>query len=184
MRPVNSSAGLVAIIHDVGRSSAAWYVENESGATLSRPELFRLLADAHPGDILLVEQVDRLSPLKAEDWERLKAELTARRTRRGSRASPPAPHRSRSIVRFGVRGRRQTCDGDLPVSRPRADQRNRRDVRDACPSGRCERDGSRRIQRQRCEGPARRTGGMMAHIPVCRLVGPSRHIAPPRTAGR
>ena len=60
---------------------AAWYVENESGATLSRPELFRLLADAHPGDILLVEQVDRLSRLKAEDWERLKAELTARRMR-------------------------------------------------------------------------------------------------------
>jgi DNA invertase Pin-like site-specific DNA recombinase len=60
---------------------AAWYVENESGATLSRPELFRLLADAHPGDILLVEQVDRLSRLKAADWERLKAELTARRMR-------------------------------------------------------------------------------------------------------
>ena len=56
-------------------------MENESGATLSRPELFRLLADAHPGDILLVEQVDRLSRLKAADWERLKAELTARRMR-------------------------------------------------------------------------------------------------------
>ena len=60
---------------------AAWYVENESGAKLSRPELFRLLADAHPGDVLLVEQVDRLSRLTAEDWERLKAELTARRVR-------------------------------------------------------------------------------------------------------
>jgi DNA invertase Pin-like site-specific DNA recombinase len=46
-----------------------------------RPELFRLLGDAQPGDILLVEQVDRLSRLKAEDWERLKAELTARRVR-------------------------------------------------------------------------------------------------------
>ena len=41
--------------------------------------------------------------------------------------------------------------GDLPVSRPRAEQRNRRDVRDARPPGRCERDGSRRIQRQRGE---------------------------------
>ena len=41
----------------------AWYVENESGAKLARPELFRLLADAHAGDILLVEQVDRLSRL-------------------------------------------------------------------------------------------------------------------------
>jgi DNA invertase Pin-like site-specific DNA recombinase len=60
---------------------AAWYVENESGAKLSRPELFRLLADAHPGDVLLVEQVDRLSRLTAEDWERLKTELTARHVR-------------------------------------------------------------------------------------------------------
>jgi DNA invertase Pin-like site-specific DNA recombinase len=60
---------------------ASWYVENESGATLTRPELFRLLSDAHPGDILLVEQVDRLSRLKATDWERLKAELASRKVR-------------------------------------------------------------------------------------------------------
>jgi DNA invertase Pin-like site-specific DNA recombinase len=59
----------------------AWYVENESGAKLARPELFRLLADAHDGDILLVEQVDRLSRLTAADWEKLRAELTARRIR-------------------------------------------------------------------------------------------------------
>ena len=72
---------LQAFAFERGLTIAAWYVENESGATLSRPELFRLLADAHPGDILLVEQVDRLSRLKAEDWERLKAELTARRMR-------------------------------------------------------------------------------------------------------
>ena len=46
-----------------GLQIVAWYVENESGAKLARPELFRLLADAHDGDILLVEQVDRLSRL-------------------------------------------------------------------------------------------------------------------------
>src|SRR4051812_29563965 len=60
---------------------AAWYVENESGAKLSRPELFRLLADAEPGDILLIEQVDRLSRLTGPDWERLKAEIAARQVR-------------------------------------------------------------------------------------------------------
>ena len=60
---------------------AAWYVENESGAKLARPELFRLLHDSQPGDILLVEQVDRLSRLTIADWEKLKAELTARRVR-------------------------------------------------------------------------------------------------------
>ena len=40
-----------------------------------------LLSHAHPGDILLVEQVDRLSRLTAEDWERLKLEMTSRRLR-------------------------------------------------------------------------------------------------------
>src|SRR5215212_2864614 len=64
-----------------GLSIAAWYVENESGTKLARPELFRLLADARPGDILLVEQVDRLSRLTAGDWEKLKAELATRRVR-------------------------------------------------------------------------------------------------------
>jgi DNA invertase Pin-like site-specific DNA recombinase len=60
---------------------AAWYTENESGASLKRPELFRLLADSRPGDILLIEQVDRLSRLTATDWEKLKAELAARHVR-------------------------------------------------------------------------------------------------------
>ncbi|MCJ2071083.1 recombinase family protein [Methylobacterium sp. J-030] len=60
---------------------AAWYVENESGARLARPELFRLLRDAHPGDVMLIEQVDRLSRLTADDWEALKAEIGVRRVR-------------------------------------------------------------------------------------------------------
>jgi hypothetical protein len=44
---------------------ASTYVENESGAKLARPELFRLIADSRPGDVLLIEQVDRLSRLTA-----------------------------------------------------------------------------------------------------------------------
>jgi DNA invertase Pin-like site-specific DNA recombinase len=64
-----------------GLKIAAWYTENESGAKLARPELFRLLGDAEGGDILIVEQVDRLSRLNEADWERLKAELTSRRIR-------------------------------------------------------------------------------------------------------
>ncbi|BBO06305.1 resolvase [Bradyrhizobium ottawaense] len=66
---------------DRGLKIAAWYVESESGAKLARPELFRLIADSQPGDVLLIEQVDRLSRLTQADWERLKAELTARRLR-------------------------------------------------------------------------------------------------------
>jgi DNA invertase Pin-like site-specific DNA recombinase len=72
---------LKAFAAERGLAIVSWYVENESGAKLARPELFKLLADTHKGDILLVEQVDRLSRLTATDWERLKAELTARHIR-------------------------------------------------------------------------------------------------------
>jgi DNA invertase Pin-like site-specific DNA recombinase len=57
------------------------YIEHESGAKLARPELFRLLADSRPSDILLVEQVDRLSRLTDSDWRNLRAGLDARQVR-------------------------------------------------------------------------------------------------------
>lgn len=74
-------ADLERFASDQGLQIAARYTENESGAKLNRPELFRLLADCQPGDVLLVEQVDRLSRLNAADWERLKAEIAAKRVR-------------------------------------------------------------------------------------------------------
>ncbi|MEM7675613.1 MAG: recombinase family protein [Myxococcota bacterium] len=57
------------------------YVENESGAKLARPELFRLLKDARAGDVLLIEQVDRLSRLTTADWQKLRSEIDARQIR-------------------------------------------------------------------------------------------------------
>jgi DNA invertase Pin-like site-specific DNA recombinase len=72
---------LNAFAAERGLKVAAWYVENESGAKLARPELFRLLADSQAGDVILVEQVDRLSRLTTGDWEKLKAEISARRVR-------------------------------------------------------------------------------------------------------
>jgi DNA invertase Pin-like site-specific DNA recombinase len=57
------------------------WIENESGASLKRPELFRLLNDSSPGDVLLIEQVDRLSRLNATDWEALRTELATRKVR-------------------------------------------------------------------------------------------------------
>jgi DNA invertase Pin-like site-specific DNA recombinase len=57
------------------------YIEHESGAKLARPELFRLLADSRPSEILLVEQVDRLSRLTDSDWRNLRAGLDARQVR-------------------------------------------------------------------------------------------------------
>lgn len=52
-------------------------IENESGASLKRPELFRLLGDCKARDVLLIEQVDRLSRLNDADWEALKREIGA-----------------------------------------------------------------------------------------------------------
>ncbi len=66
---------------DKGLKIAATYIENESGASLNRPELFRLLSDCQAGDVLLIEQVDRLSRLNAKDWERLKSEIRDRQVK-------------------------------------------------------------------------------------------------------
>lgn len=42
---------------------------------MKRPELERLIRDSHPGDILLIEKVDRLSRLPYEQWKLLKSQL-------------------------------------------------------------------------------------------------------------
>lgn len=60
---------------------AASYVENESGAKLARPELFRLLGDSRPGDVLLVEAIDRLSRLNSADWVKLRREIETKGVR-------------------------------------------------------------------------------------------------------
>ncbi|MBD2835972.1 recombinase family protein [Pseudomonas sp. JM0905a] len=70
---------LIDFVASHGQRIASFYVENESGAKLQRPELFRLLDDCQPGDVLLTEQVDRLSRLNAEDWESLKAIIAAKK---------------------------------------------------------------------------------------------------------
>nr|WP_311847338.1 recombinase family protein [Enterobacter roggenkampii] len=49
-----------------------YFKENESGASLQRPQLFLLLDIAECGDILLTEQIDRISRLTAEDWKTLR----------------------------------------------------------------------------------------------------------------
>lgn len=71
-------ADLEAFATERGLSIASWYVENESGASLQRPELFRLLADCKHGDVLLIEQVDRLSRLNESDWQKLKGMIAER----------------------------------------------------------------------------------------------------------
>ena len=74
-------AQVEAFASDHGLTVVGTYVENESGAKLARPELFRLLSDSKPGDVLLVEQVDRLSRLTDSDWRKLRAEVEAKGVR-------------------------------------------------------------------------------------------------------
>lgn len=76
-----ASSALDAFALSHGIAIASYYTENESGASLQRPELFRLLADAKPGDVLLVEQVDRLSRLTEGDWQQLRATIKAKEVR-------------------------------------------------------------------------------------------------------
>ncbi|KST57502.1 resolvase [Methylobacterium sp. GXS13] len=78
---LRARGALEAFAAERGLRIAAWYVENASGSKLARPELFRLLRDAQPGDVALLEAVDRLTRLTAADWEELKAEIASRQVR-------------------------------------------------------------------------------------------------------
>ncbi len=64
---------LMGFANENGIKISSWYIENESGSTLKRPELFRLLDIADSGDVLLVEQVDRISRLDNANWKTLKS---------------------------------------------------------------------------------------------------------------
>ena len=71
-----AKAELDQFAKDHGQKIAAYYIENESGATLTRPKLMQLISDASEGDIILVEQIDRLARLNQDDWNTLKQKLS------------------------------------------------------------------------------------------------------------
>ncbi|WP_039977205.1 recombinase family protein [Vibrio jasicida] len=66
---------LQEFVQQKGHRVAGWYIENESGASLQRPELLRLLDDAAIGDAIIIEQIDRLSRLDEKSWFILKEML-------------------------------------------------------------------------------------------------------------
>lgn len=66
---------LQEFVKEKGFRVAGWYIENESGASLQRPELLRLLDDAATGDAIIIEQIDRLSRLDEQSWFTLKQML-------------------------------------------------------------------------------------------------------------
>ncbi|HAK0381649.1 TPA: recombinase family protein [Salmonella enterica] len=67
---------LKLFVRQHGQRIAGWYVDNVTGTTMNRPELIRLLDDAELGDIILIEQVDRLSRLNDVGWELLRKQIT------------------------------------------------------------------------------------------------------------
>ena len=76
--PERAAEAIERFARDHGHPVAAWYCESASGVSADRLELRRLLTDALPGDVLLVEGVDRLSRMPAGDWQRLRAEIDAK----------------------------------------------------------------------------------------------------------
>lgn len=61
-----------------GLTTTETYIENFSGAKLERPELNRLLSQAEQGDLIIVESIDRLTRLPADQYEALKARINER----------------------------------------------------------------------------------------------------------
>lgn len=73
-----AAEALDAFAAEHGRRVDARYIEHASGATTDRPELRRMLTDAHPGDVILVESIDRLARLPKGDWEALRTDIEGR----------------------------------------------------------------------------------------------------------
>lgn len=55
-----------------------YYKETISGTKLERPELMQLINDSSDGDILVVEQIDRLTRLTMSEWDKLKGMIKAK----------------------------------------------------------------------------------------------------------
>ena len=56
----------------------SYYIENQSGTKLERPELNKLIEDSEAGDVLLIEKIDRLTRLPWVEWKTLKARIMAK----------------------------------------------------------------------------------------------------------
>ena len=63
---------------DAGYYIAGVYREKASGARVDRPELQRMIADLQPGDVVVVERMDRLSRLPPPQAEQLVNSIRAK----------------------------------------------------------------------------------------------------------
>ncbi|EIV8504249.1 recombinase family protein [Vibrio diabolicus] len=67
-----------ALANNLSLSNSVEYIENYSGRKVARPELTRLLNESETGDIILVEQIDRLTRLTSCNWKKLKSEIDSK----------------------------------------------------------------------------------------------------------
>lgn len=76
-----SKKSLLQFASNTNLTVASFFIENDSGAKFDRPELFRLLDIAQENDIILVEQIDRISRLDDSDWNQLKIIIKSKKIR-------------------------------------------------------------------------------------------------------
>ncbi|WAH62189.1 recombinase family protein (plasmid) [Pseudomonas silvicola] len=101
------------------------YSENVSGTRLERPELMRLLSQADPGDVLVVESVDRLSRLSLDDWGKLKAIMADKQLRLMVEDLPTSHMQADSSITGQIMGVINSMLIDLMSTMARLDQEKR-----------------------------------------------------------
>jgi DNA invertase Pin-like site-specific DNA recombinase len=74
-RDLERQEGIVTAARAAGYCVAGIYREKASGARADRPELLRLIADLRPGEVVIVEKIDRISRLPLPEAERLIASI-------------------------------------------------------------------------------------------------------------
>ncbi|EMK1731228.1 recombinase family protein [Salmonella enterica] len=70
-----------ARLHNLTIEPEDFYLENESGATLKRPELFALMRAVRQGDAIVIESIDRLSRLAEPEWKQLRGMIESKGVR-------------------------------------------------------------------------------------------------------
>jgi DNA invertase Pin-like site-specific DNA recombinase len=76
--PNRAKEELIEFAKEHNVTISCFFIENASGTTLDRPELLRLIDVTMPGDILLVEHMDRLTRLDRKDWKSLFGSLKSK----------------------------------------------------------------------------------------------------------
>jgi DNA invertase Pin-like site-specific DNA recombinase len=69
---------IVANARGAGYYIAGVYREKASGARADRPELFRMISDLQPGEVVVAENIDRISRLPLSEAEKLVAAIRDR----------------------------------------------------------------------------------------------------------